>query len=172
MNSRLAYAISCLFVFAFTMPAAAEEKTAEKAVPAAVTATSAAPEILVPAENPKTVYACPMCKMESEMPGKCPKCNIDLKEKATAAPQKPAYECPMCKVSSSEPGKCPKCGMDMTAVPHSHPNGETCADCCDKVGEAKKFCCKKCGTQSDKKSKCCGSKMKKNKDFKKSCPKN
>ncbi|MCW5865620.1 hypothetical protein ABS71_01065 [bacterium SCN 62-11] len=69
----------------------------------------------------KPVYTCVMHpEVQSDKPGKCPKCGMDLVLKDGAAgPQehehaKPDYTCVMHpEVSSDKPGKCPKCGMDL-----------------------------------------------------------
>lgn len=66
-------------------------------------------------------YQCPM-KCEGDKTyakeGKCPKCNMKLKEVSNAAATA-AYQCPMkCEGDKTyaEAGKCPKCNMDLQAV--------------------------------------------------------
>ena len=69
----------------------------------------------------KAIYTCVMHpEVQSDKPGKCPKCGMDLVLKDGAAgPQedehaKPDYTCVMHpEISSEKPGKCPKCGMDL-----------------------------------------------------------
>ena len=56
-------------------------------------------------------YACPMGCAESDKPGKCPKCGMNMTEKKAA--QSKAYVCPMGEYEGSKPGKCPKCGMNL-----------------------------------------------------------
>lgn len=56
-------------------------------------------------------YVCPMGCAQSDKPGKCPKCGMNLVEKQ--APQSKTYVCPMGCAQSDKPGKCPKCGMDL-----------------------------------------------------------
>ncbi|MAT15374.1 MAG: copper-translocating P-type ATPase [Planctomyces sp.] len=60
-------------------------------------------------------YYCPMCPgVESDQPGKCPKCGMDLERvpgKAIAK-TKTIYTCPMHpEVRQDSPGSCPICGM-------------------------------------------------------------
>ena len=66
-------------------------------------------------------YTCPMHhEINTDKPGKCPVCSMDLVPKVPAQ-----YSCPMHPVViSSAPGKCPKCGMDLvleSAAPYSCP---------------------------------------------------
>lgn len=69
----------------------------------------------------KPIYTCVMHpEVQSDKPGKCPKCGMDLVLKEGAAgPQehehaKPDYTCVMHpEISQDKPGKCPKCGMDL-----------------------------------------------------------
>ena len=69
----------------------------------------------------KPVYTCVMHpEVQSDKPGKCPKCGMDLVlQDGAAGPQqdehaKPDYTCVMHpEISSEKPGKCPKCGMDL-----------------------------------------------------------
>ncbi|MBI4350146.1 MAG: YHS domain-containing protein [Elusimicrobia bacterium] len=56
-------------------------------------------------------YACPMGCAESDKPGKCPKCGMNMTEKKAA--RNKAYVCPMGEYEGSKPGKCPKCGMNL-----------------------------------------------------------
>ena len=56
-------------------------------------------------------YACPMGCAESDKPGKCPKCGMNMTEKK--AVQNKTYVCPMGEYEGSKPGKCPKCGMNL-----------------------------------------------------------
>lgn len=83
------------------------------------------------------VYVCEHCKMASDMKGKCPTCQMDLK----AQKARITYECDQCKTSMKEPGKCSKCGMD-----------------CQKM--ATYYACEKCKTTATKGGKCpkCGMK--------------
>jgi YHS domain-containing protein len=60
----------------------------------------------------KKKYACPVGCAESDKPGKCPKCGMDLVEKKEE-PAAKKYSCPMGCVESEKSGRCPKCGMDM-----------------------------------------------------------
>jgi hypothetical protein len=55
-------------------------------------------------------YTCPMHpEITSDKPGTCPKCGMDLVQKAGVQ-----YTCPMHpEVISDSPGKCPKCKMDL-----------------------------------------------------------
>ena len=57
-------------------------------------------------------YVCPMHPdVMSAIPGKCPRCSMEL----VAAPAS-AYVCPMHPdVMSASPGKCPRCGMELVA---------------------------------------------------------
>ena len=57
-------------------------------------------------------YMCPMHPdVMSAVPGKCPRCNMDL----VPAPSS-AFVCPMHPdVMSATPGKCPRCNMDLVA---------------------------------------------------------
>jgi hypothetical protein len=57
-------------------------------------------------------YMCPMHPdVMSAVPGKCPRCNMDL----VPAPSS-AYVCPMHPdVMSATPGKCPRCSMELVA---------------------------------------------------------
>ncbi|MDP1767248.1 MAG: heavy metal translocating P-type ATPase [Nitrospirota bacterium] len=61
-------------------------------------------------------YICPMCPgVESEQPGDCPKCGMELeRNQAQGAPAlgTTMYTCPMHpEVQQDHPGDCPKCGM-------------------------------------------------------------
>ena len=60
----------------------------------------------------KAAYVCPMGCAESDKPGKCPKCGMDLVEKKRD-PAAKKYSCPMGCARSDKPGKCPKCGMNL-----------------------------------------------------------
>lgn len=55
-------------------------------------------------------YTCSMHpEITSDKPGTCPKCGMDLVQKASVQ-----YTCPMHpEVISDSPGKCPKCKMDL-----------------------------------------------------------
>ena len=57
-------------------------------------------------------YTCPMHPdVVSNMPGKCTKCGMDMKETNNVAK---SYICPMHPdVVSDKSGKCTKCGMDL-----------------------------------------------------------
>lgn len=69
----------------------------------------------------KAIYTCVMHpEVQSDKPGKCPKCGMDLVLKGGAAGSqedeqaKPDYTCVMHpEISRDKPGKCPKCGMDL-----------------------------------------------------------
>jgi len=80
------------------------------------------------AESPsKNIYYCPMHpQIQSDRPGTCPICNMNLEKKApekeSASKQKPAaltkakdlYYCPMHpQIQSDKPGTCPICNMDL-----------------------------------------------------------
>ncbi|MEZ6044062.1 MAG: heavy metal translocating P-type ATPase [Planctomycetaceae bacterium] len=62
-----------------------------------------------------SVYYCPMCPgVESDVPGKCPKCGMDLERIPGQADSKSKtiYTCPMHpEIRQEFPGSCPKCGM-------------------------------------------------------------
>ena len=75
-------------------------------------------------------YACPMHpELQSDKPGHCPKCGMNLEVKdgnaqeapevsrdkpALATAQAPIYACPMHpEVKKNGPGTCPKCGMSL-----------------------------------------------------------
>ena len=62
------------------------------------------------ATNTGITYTCSMHpEITSDKPGKCPKCGMDLIQKATTQ-----YTCPMHpEVVSDTPGKCPKCNMEL-----------------------------------------------------------
>lgn len=62
------------------------------------------------ATNTGIIYACSMHpEIISDTPGTCPRCGMDLIQKAI-----PQYTCPMhAEVVSDSPGKCPKCKMDL-----------------------------------------------------------
>ena len=66
-----------------------------------------------------TYYTCPNhSDVMSKVPGKCPKCGMDLvlssKEQMKAEVTK-NYTCPVhLDVTSHDPGKCPKCGKKLT----------------------------------------------------------
>lgn len=57
-------------------------------------------------------YSCPMhSDVNSDKPGKCPKCGMDLKEINNVSK---SYTCPMhSEVLSDKPGKCTKCSMEL-----------------------------------------------------------
>jgi transcription initiation factor IIE alpha subunit len=59
----------------------------------------------------KFLYTCPMHpEVITDMPGKCPKCGMDLVKKKVNK----IYTCSMHpEVVSDKPGKCPKCGMEL-----------------------------------------------------------
>jgi len=80
-------------------------------------------------------YACPMDpEVVSDVPGKCPKCGMDLVQIPDSLKQGPAkagqYYCPMhTYVVSDKPGKCPICDMDMVqATADQAPPGQTMRD--------------------------------------------
>jgi transcription initiation factor IIE alpha subunit len=60
--------------------------------------------------NTGITYTCSMHpEITSDKPGTCPKCGMDLVQKASIQ-----YTCPMHpEVLSDSPGKCPKCKMDL-----------------------------------------------------------
>jgi predicted RNA-binding Zn-ribbon protein involved in translation (DUF1610 family) len=62
------------------------------------------------ATNTGITYTCSMHpEISSDKPGTCPKCGMDLIQKASVQ-----YTCPMHpEVISDSPGKCPKCKMDL-----------------------------------------------------------
>ena len=62
------------------------------------------------ATNTGISYTCSMHpEITSDKPGTCPKCGMDLAQKAVVQ-----YICPMhAEVISDSPGKCPKCNMDL-----------------------------------------------------------
>ncbi len=67
-------------------------------------------------------YQCPM-KCEGDKTynkaGKCPTCNMNLKEFAKADAATNTYKCPMkCEAAKTydKPGKCPKCNMNLKKV--------------------------------------------------------
>lgn len=73
----------------------------------------------------QATYTCPMHpQIQSDKPGECPLCGMDLvKMQVKAAPRndshdaqaaETAYTCPMHpQIKSDEPGECPICGMDL-----------------------------------------------------------
>lgn len=67
-------------------------------------------------ETGKDLHTCPMPSDDyfSRMPGKCPKCGMNL-EKVKEGNEKNLYTCPMPEDDyfSHNPGKCPKCGMKL-----------------------------------------------------------
>jgi len=65
-----------------------------------------------PATKSGPSYTCSMHpEIASDKPGTCPKCGMDLVQKASVQ-----YTCPMHpEVISDSPGKCPKCKMDLVA---------------------------------------------------------
>jgi rubrerythrin len=90
------------------------------------------------AKEAAVCYACPMCDVASEKPGKCPKCGMKMEpiqakmgftcERHHAFATKAGkctkdgkalgkgamtYACDKCHVTSTTPGKCPKCGKTM-----------------------------------------------------------
>jgi len=101
------------------------------------------------------VYTCPMhTDVISKMPGKCPKCGMDLnlspKEQMKMEVTK-SYSCPIHKeVITHEPGKCPQCGRKLNLSAKEQMKSEvtkiyTCPMhpevALDKDGK-----CPKCGT--------------------------
>lgn len=70
------------------------------------------------AEAGKEMYTCPMPQdsVFSDMPGKCPKCGMDLVKMEQTEQQQEAteYTCPMHpEIIRDKPGACPVCGMDL-----------------------------------------------------------
>ena len=67
----------------------------------------------------KKRFFCPMCEgVESDTPGSCPKCGMDLEQIPMGDTSSPIhYTCPMHpEVIKDEPGACPICGMDLEMV--------------------------------------------------------
>lgn len=61
-------------------------------------------------------YVCPMGCAESDKPGECPECGMDLVEEKAEKKEEKAhskYVCPMGCAESDKPGKCPECGMTL-----------------------------------------------------------
>jgi Cu+-exporting ATPase len=69
------------------------------------------------AANPSKAYYCPMCLgVESDQPGDCPKCGMQLEPNpAHRSPvRKTVYTCPMHpEIERDHPGDCPICGMPL-----------------------------------------------------------
>lgn len=69
-----------------------------------------------------TVYQCPMkCEADKtyDKAGKCPKCNMNLKEVTKTVATADAFKCPMkCEGTKtySKAGKCPECNMNLKKV--------------------------------------------------------
>ncbi len=64
-------------------------------------------------------YICPMCPgVESDKPGACPKCGMDLELNPAWKPSlKTTYTCPMHpEIREDHPGKCPICGMALEPI--------------------------------------------------------
>ena len=68
--------------------------------------------------QPSKKYFCPMCEgVESDTPGSCPKCGMDLQKSEESVAPGVQYTCPMHpEIVQDEPGSCPKCGMELEAV--------------------------------------------------------
>jgi len=87
-------------------------------VPIQPVATTAQAEVPTAAaqEPAPAAYVCPMCDgVESDKPGDCPTCGMDLVP-AAAEPSDAAaiHVCPMHpEVRQEGPGSCPTCGMDL-----------------------------------------------------------
>lgn len=62
-------------------------------------------------QGKEITYVCPMGEYESNEPGECPKCGMELVQK-----EQFLYRCPMGHYESDKPGKCPKCGMMLEKV--------------------------------------------------------
>jgi FtsP/CotA-like multicopper oxidase with cupredoxin domain len=97
-----------------------------QAVPDKTLALIAEMDMDEPAAGPGVKYGCPMHpEIESDEPGRCPKCGMKLM--ATEAAPK-VYTCPMHPgVRSGEGGRCPTCGMKLmpaTVATSAHPHGE------------------------------------------------
>jgi hypothetical protein len=79
-------------------------------------ASSESDEAKASKETGKDLYRCPMPSDDyfSRMPGKCPKCGMNL-EKVNERTGKNLYTCPMPEDNyySHNPGECPKCGMEL-----------------------------------------------------------
>ena len=60
-------------------------------------------------------YVCPMCPgVESETPGTCPHCGMQLERTAPDLRRSTRYTCPMHpEVQEDGPGACPQCGMEL-----------------------------------------------------------
>lgn len=95
-------------------------------------------------------YTCPMHPdVTSDMPGKCSKCGMELKEKEKQAI---VYSCPMkCEGEKTydKPGQCPKCGMNLTKSKNEQMKMElvkmySCPMHADVTGN-KPVKCSKCG---------------------------
>ncbi len=82
-------------------------------------------------ENNK-LYTCPMHpERQSDKPGRCPECGMELVKSRksdtlhTAHDTGTFYTCPMDpEITSKEPGTCPKCGMDLVPLAREHDHGE------------------------------------------------
>lgn len=63
----------------------------------------------------RVVYTCPMHhEVISAIPGKCPKCGMELVKKHQEPSPKQIYTCSMHpEIQSDKPGNCPKCGMKL-----------------------------------------------------------
>ncbi len=63
----------------------------------------------------RVVYTCPMHhEVINDIPGKCPKCGMELVKKHQATSPKIIYTCSMHpEIQSDKPGNCPKCGMKL-----------------------------------------------------------
>lgn len=94
-------------------------------------------------------YACPMRCVETDQPGDCPICGMEMRPVASAvdgagaasgvqgrAPSQVEYTCPMHpQVVRDRPGTCPICGMEL--VPKTDAPAELAGDIAAAVGEVK-----------------------------------
>lgn len=99
-----------------------------------------ATEITVP-----VTYTCSMHpEINTNKPGPCPKCGMDLIQKSA-----PLYSCPMHpEITGDAPGKCPKCEMALEVKPVAQ---YTCSMHPEVVGDAAGKC-PKCGMAMELKS--------------------
>jgi Cu+-exporting ATPase len=75
-----------------------------------------------PSAMPAKKYFCPMCEgVESDEPGNCPKCGMNLERNLTFSESgKTIYTCPMHpEIEQDHPGNCPICGMALEPKSYS-----------------------------------------------------
>ncbi len=78
--------------------------------------SAAETETAAKSRQPAKKYFCPMCEgVESDTPGSCPKCGMNLERNPTfREPAKTIYTCPMHpQIEQDHPGNCPICGMTL-----------------------------------------------------------